>query len=131
MSKPSLRLVPEGKPATLIAIAQVERRALDVFRGLSEPERLRKADAIVNGILPMAIVAAEIIGMQQAEFAARVENLQSLFVPVLKQVADATNDAKTVVDILHAAECRLAVALANIEQEGSPSRAEIGGGAEF
>jgi hypothetical protein len=69
----------------------------------------------VNGILPIAIVAAEIIGMQQAEFVARVEKLQSLFIPVLKQLADATNEAKMVVDILHAAECRLAVAPANVE----------------
>jgi hypothetical protein len=93
----------------------MEIRALKVLRGLSETERLRKADAIVNGILPMAIVAAEIIGLQQAEFVARVDKLHDVFVPVLKQLAEATSEAKVVVDIIHAAECRVAAALASIE----------------
>ena len=63
----------------------------------------------------MAVAAAEIVAMEKTELIARVDEHYDVFGPLLMQLAEATNDPKLLVDVIQAAECRLAVALANVE----------------
>jgi hypothetical protein len=114
-SKPPLALVPKGAAATEAEILMLELRALKPFRGLSSPERMRKTNAIIDGLRPMAMVAAEIAGLRTPALVARVDKLYDEFVPVLKELSTATNDARLLLDVIHAAECRVAVALASLE----------------
>ena len=113
--EPTLRLVPKGKPATASEIAQLEFRALKTVRGLSQQERTEKFHNIISFLRPMAITAAEIIGTEKTELITRVGEHYDVFGPLLMQLANATNEAKVLADMIHAAECRLAVALANVE----------------
>lgn len=114
-TRPPLTLVSRGEPATVAEIAQVEFRALKALRGLSRQDINAKFRDLIGFLGPMTIAAAEIVAMEKPELIARVDEHYDVFGPLLMQLAEATNAAKLVVDIVHAAECRLAVALANVE----------------
>jgi hypothetical protein len=63
----------------------------------------------------MAVVAAEIISLNKDELIARVAEQYDVLGPCLMWLAHAGDDARVVLDIIRAAEARLAVALANVE----------------
>jgi hypothetical protein len=93
----------------------MEIRALKVLRGLSETERLEKGAAIIDALRPWAIIAAGIVGAQETIVPHVERYLDEYSGNILNQLTKATHDAKTFVDIIHAAECRVAAALASIE----------------
>jgi hypothetical protein len=114
-STPKLKLVPNGRPATVQEIAQLEFRASKFFRGLSQRERIKKTHDIIDRMRPMAVLGAEIAAMSKPELIAKVDEEYETFGPFLMQLAHTTADAKALLDVLSSAECRLAVALANVE----------------
>lgn len=117
-SKPALQVVPRGKPATVAEIAALEFRALKAVRGLSQKMRLQKSHAIVDGLRPMAVAAMEIVAMSKTELITKADDKHDVLGPLLMQLAYAKDDAKMLVDVIGAAEARLAIALANVEGDG-------------
>jgi hypothetical protein len=113
--KRALAPVPKGKPATIAEMAQVEFRALKALRGLSRQDITAKFSGLTGFLGPMAVAAGEIVALEKAELITRVAEHYDVLGPLLMQLAEATSDAKLLVDVIQAAECRLAVALANVE----------------
>ena len=73
----------------------------------------------------MTVAAAELVGMEKGELITRVEEHHDVFGPMLTSLSEAAADAKMLVDLCQAAECRLAVALANVEED--PESRSAGG----
>lgn len=113
--QPTLRPVTKGKPATIAEMAQVEFRALKALRGLSHQDIAEKFGNVIEFLGPMTVAAAEVVALEKPELIAKVGDHYDVFGPLLMQLAEATKDAKLLVDVIQAAECRLAVALANVE----------------
>jgi len=63
----------------------------------------------------MAVVAAETISLNKDQLIPRVAEQYDVLGPCLMWLAHAGDDARVVLDIIRAAEARLAVALANVE----------------
>jgi hypothetical protein len=116
--KPTVR-IPKAKPATIAEISVIEFRAIKLFRGLSQHKRLTKSHALVDGVRPMAVAAAEVLAMTKEELIEKVDEGHDLFGPMLKWLSNAGTDAQAIVDVIRAAESRLAIALANVEGETS------------
>jgi hypothetical protein len=82
--------------------------------GSHSRKRTEKIYGIISFLSPMAVAAAEIVALEKTELIARVRE-HAVFGPLLKQLAYATSDARLLVDIIHAAECRLAAAPASLD----------------
>jgi hypothetical protein len=116
MSDINRRAGADGSAATVEEIAAVEFAAMKQFRGLTRAERLRK----IHDVWPMAALAIEIVGLNKSELVARVAEKYESFGPALMRLAHAADRAKVQLDLISAAECRLAVALAVVEAEPLP-----------
>jgi uncharacterized protein YgbK (DUF1537 family) len=109
-----LELVPnKAKPAIDVEIAQAEFRALKVIRNLSKDERFTRMDEILDLVRPMTIVAGEIVAMTKDQLAEDVKEKRDLFVQMRSDITRAKDAAKAIVDLISAAEARLAGALTN------------------
>jgi hypothetical protein len=115
--KPTLQVAPTGRPATTAEIAQVEFRALMEFRNLTKTERLAKVEDAAERVRAMALLASEIVAKEKPELIALVEEEYDALGPFLIQLGHATKAAKALADVIGAGEARLAVALANIEDD--------------
>jgi hypothetical protein len=111
-----LQLVPsKATPATEIEMAQLEFRALKVIRNLSKDERLTRAHELVECVRPMTVIAADVVAMTKAQLAKDVEDKRDLLVRMQSDIARVKDDAKAIIDLLWAAETRLAIALTDVE----------------
>jgi hypothetical protein len=63
----------------------------------------------------MAVIAREIAVMEKAELINKVDEKYEVFGPFLRQLADAKDGARALMELIGTAEIRLAVALANVE----------------
>jgi hypothetical protein len=76
---------------------------------------LTKVNDLVDQVRPMAVIASEILSKTKPELIALVDEHYETWGKFLMQLAEATKDTKMLADVIHAAECRLAVTFANIE----------------
>jgi hypothetical protein len=116
-NKPILQVVPKGPPVTHAEIAQMEFRALKEFRNLTKTERLAKVQDAAERVRAMALLASEIVAKEKPELIALVEEEYAALGPFLIQLGHATKEAKALADVIGVGEIRLAVALANIEDD--------------
>jgi hypothetical protein len=126
-----LRLVHERKRPTAKEIAeearemaQLEFRALKLFRNTSRDQRLKQIHGFVENVRPMVVAAGEIVIMSKVELIAKVEAKHDVFGQMLMDLADKKEDAKAILDVISAAEARLMVALANVEGEALAEEAQ-------
>jgi hypothetical protein len=63
---------------------------------------------------PIAGVAAEIVTMEKADLVELADNEYDELAPMLMELTSAKNDAKVLANVIHAAERRLAIALAKV-----------------
>ena len=109
-----LRLVPgKAKPAIDVEIAQAEFRALKIIRSLSKDGRQVRMDEIIELVRPMTIAAGEIVAMTKDQLAEDVKEKRDLFVQMRSDITRAKDAAKAIVDLISAAEARLAGVLTN------------------
>jgi len=104
-----------AKPATVAQIAAMEFEAVKEFRGLTRVRRLKKLHGIADDVRAMAVLASEILGLDKAELVEKINDKHETWGPFLMQLAYAKDNAKLLMDILAAAEARMAVALAVVE----------------
>lgn len=112
---------PDSEPASVSQLAALEFAAVREFRKYSRNDRLRKAHGIVDSLRPITVIALEIIAMDKGELIRRVRKQYDTFGPFLAELSQATDAASSLLDIVKSAECRLAVALANVEGAGDQS----------
>ena len=127
-----MRLVHARKPPTAKEIAeeaqkfaQMEFRALKLFRNMSQDERLRQSHGFVENIRPMVVAAGEIVVMTKADLITKVEAGHNVIGEMLLDLANTKEDAKAILDVISAAEARLVVALANVEGEALAEEANV------
>jgi hypothetical protein len=130
--KADLRLVHARKPPAAKEIAeeaqkfaQMEFRALKLFRNMSQDERLRQSHGFVENIRPMVVAAGEIVVMTKADLITKVEAGHNVIGEMLLDLANTKEDAKAILDVISAAEARLVVALANVEGEALAEEANV------
>jgi hypothetical protein len=82
-SKPTLKLLPKARPATVQEIAQIEFRALKFLRGLSQSERIEKIHNVIDRLRPLAVLSSSITAMTKPELIAKVEEGYETFGPFL------------------------------------------------
>jgi hypothetical protein len=105
--------------------AQMEFRALKLFRNMSQDERLRQSHGFVENIRPMVVAAGEIVVMTKADLITKVEAGHDVFGEMLLDLGNTKEDAKAILDVISAAEARLVVALANVEGEAITEEANV------
>jgi hypothetical protein len=110
----------KSPPATVASIAAMEYRAVKAFRGVTQAERIKKSHGLIDRVRPMMVAAAEIVGMSKSELIEKVKKNYETLGPALMLLAEATQAAEAVREIVQAAEIRLAVALAAVEGEDEP-----------
>jgi hypothetical protein len=115
--KHRLRLVPNGERTPGAEIQTMEIRVLKAIRGLSREERTRRSVAIGKRLRPMAVLAADIVAMNQAELGAKVATNSSLFDGFLTDLGEAKADAKALLEVIGVAEHCVAAALANLPEQ--------------
>lgn len=114
--KPSMRVIDnKSAPATAANISMLEFKAVKRLRGLSSKQRIKKAHAIADSLRPMSVIALEIVVCEKAELIAKVQAGHDTFGPFLMELAHAKDNARALMEVLEAAEMRLAVALAVVE----------------
>jgi hypothetical protein len=120
--KPTLKVVPKGKPATHAEVAQIEFRALKEFRNLTATERAHKINDAAERVRAMAILASGFAAKSKLELIALAEEQYELLGPFLMQLSEATTAARALADVLGAGEARLAIALANVEEDDAVAK---------
>jgi hypothetical protein len=100
----------------------MEFAAVREFRGLTQEQRIKKAHAIVDRVRPMAVLAIEVVSMEKSDLIEAVEDKYEIFGQFLMDLADATKQARSLLEVISAAECRLAVALAVVEGDDNGRR---------
>jgi hypothetical protein len=123
--KPILNVVPKGTPVTQAQLAQLEFRALKQFRNLTKDQRVQKIHDTVDRVRPMAVLASEILAKEKPDLVKLVDEQHDKFGPFLMELAHAHTSAKGLLDVIGAAEIRLAVALANVEEDDQVAQ-EVG-----
>ena len=89
--------------------------AVKEFQGLSKEERIGLAHDKIELMRPYAVIAGEILAQDKDNLIATVRANHDLWGPFLMGLAEASETAQALLEILHSAECRLAVALAFVE----------------
>ncbi|MDB5599355.1 MAG: hypothetical protein JWN71_1399 [Xanthobacteraceae bacterium] len=114
-----LRLIKErkGSPATVDQIAAMDFAAVKEYRGLTKVERLKKLHRAADYVRALAVIASEIVAMEKPELVAKVDDKYEQFGPFLMELAHAKDTARELMEMIGAAEIRLAIALANVEAD--------------
>jgi hypothetical protein len=106
----ALQLVPsKPKPAIDIEIAQAELRALKFLKNMSKDERLSRTHALVDSVRTITVFAADIVAMTKAQLSTDLDDKPDLFVQMRADIARGKEFARVIVDLISAAEARLAI----------------------
>jgi hypothetical protein len=111
----ALQLVPgKSKPAIAIdiEIAQTELRALKFLQNMSKEERPSRVNELVDCVRSMTVVAADLVAMTKSQLSTDLGDTPDVFVQIRSDIAKRKESAKVIVDLISAAEARLAVSLA-------------------
>jgi hypothetical protein len=106
---------PPSTPLTQERLAAFEFESVRCFRHMSKEGRHRRAHDLVDAIRPMAVLAAEVCALEKHELVKKVEEHHGEWGPFLMMLAEAGKEAGALLDLLAAAEMRMAVALAIVE----------------
>jgi hypothetical protein len=116
------------KPATQAEIAAMEFEPIAAWRNVPTEDRVARHRQISSQLYQFSVIAGQIVSFEKAELVQKMRDEYDLFGPMLMQLVDAGETAKGIVELLSAAETRLAVALANVEPDpDAPPRRPVPG----
>jgi hypothetical protein len=93
----------------------MEFAADERFRRMTQVQRLERTHDLADHVRVMAVIASEVLTMSKAELVAKLEREYESLGPALMELAKAKDKAEALLDVIKAAEARLAIALAVVE----------------
>jgi hypothetical protein len=109
-----------NKPATAEKIAVMEFGPIARIARLPKAKRQKNTDNLVASVRGFSLLAVELVAYDKARLVERVAKDYDTFGPLLMGLAHAADDAKALLQLLQAAEVRLAVAIAVVESDEQP-----------
>lgn len=108
---------PRGKPATHAEIASIEFKGVGEYRAMSQKQRVTRLRKAYDEIYAMSVLASQIVAHDKPKLVEIVTEKYDEFGPFLMMLANARERAFGITELIGAAECRLAAALAVVEPD--------------
>jgi hypothetical protein len=108
-------------PKSIVETSAVEFESIKAFRPLTGQGRQRKAREMLRGIRGPALLAAELLTLDQDQLVKKVRTSYNELRASLNLLARACERAEGIAQIIRAVETTLTIALATVEGEASES----------
>ncbi len=119
---------PPSPPATTAQLAALEFKAATAIAQMPKEARQRVVKEMATAVYTAALVGIEIVAEGKAALIERLQADYDTLAPMLMELAKVSKIRRELLDIIAAAECWIAIALAVVEGDGGPDDPPDGDG---